>query len=142
MERPDRYSFQCGVLAGFGEMVGMGVKALALSHPLDSAEERDALIPFVREDCRRYGNRFYAEDELLTCDLFPASQSEGRFFLLLYREPHVLEQYLRLKERKRSLLAERAYFGGNRTQIALEFGRLLSYGDDVIRRLIAENREG
>ena len=46
-----------------------------------------------------------------------------------------------LKERKANLVAERAYFGGNRSQLAWEYGRLLSYPDEAIRRLISDNPE-
>ena len=38
-------------------------------------------------------------------------------------------------------MAERAYFGGNRSQLAWEYGRLLSYPDEAIRRLISDNPE-
>ena len=141
MQNIDLYSFQCGAIDCFNEMVSVGVKTLALSHPADSAEARDALIPFVQENCRKYGNQFYIEDELILTDLFPTANNRGKFMILLYRENHVLEQYLRLKERKKALLAERAYFGGNHTQIAFEFGRLLSYDDETVRRLIAENTD-
>ena len=34
-----------------------------------------------------------------------------------------------------------AYFGGNRTQIAREYGRLLSYGDETVRTLLENNGE-
>ena len=53
----------------------------------------------------------------------------------------MLEEYLRLKERKAALVAEGAYFGGNRSQVAWEYGRLLSYPAESIRRLIAENTD-
>ena len=112
MQNIDPYSYQCGVIDCFNEMVRSGVKALALSHPMDSAAERDALIPFARSCCHQYGNQLYIED-----------------------------QYLRLKERKANLVAERAYFGGNRSQLAWEYGRLLSYPDEAIRRLISDNPE-
>ena len=37
MQNIDPYSYQCGVIDCFNEMVRSGVKALALSHPMDSA---------------------------------------------------------------------------------------------------------
>ena len=141
MQSIDSYSYQCGFIDCVNEMIQAGVKALALSRPMDSREERDALVPFARESCRRWGNRLYIEDEPLLTDLFPVSMNQNRHNILLYRADHVLEQYLRLKERKRALLEEKAYFGGNRAQIAWEFGRLLSYPEEVIRRLMAENPE-
>ena len=141
MQSIDSYSYHCGFIDCVNEMIQAGVKALALSRPMDSREERDALVPFARESCRRWGNRLYIEDEPLLTDLFPVSMNQNRHNILLYRADHVLEQYLRLKDRKRALLEEKAYFGGNRAQIAWEFGRLLSYPEEDIRRLIARNPE-
>ena len=37
MRNIDSYSYQCGVIDCFNEMVYAGVKSLALSHPMDSA---------------------------------------------------------------------------------------------------------
>ena len=141
MQNIDSYSFQCGTIDSFNEMIGAGLKALALSHPADTAAERDALVPFARDACRRYGTKFYIEDSPLVTDLFPLSRVRGKFLLLFYAADHILDQYLRLKERKSALIAERAYFGGNRSQIAWEFGRLLSYSQETMRRLVAENPE-
>lgn len=106
MRNIDSYSYQCGVIDCFNEMVYAGVKSLALSHPMDSAEERDALLPYARELCQRYGNQLYIEDEPLLSDLFPLSLNRGKHNILFYRAGHVLEEYLRLKERKAALVAE------------------------------------
>ena len=141
MQMIDPYSYQCGVMDCFCEMVRAGVKSLALSHPMDTAAQRDALLPYARELCGRYGNRLYIEDEPLLTDLFPVSLNRGKHNILFYRAGHVLEEYLRLKERKTALVAEGAYFGGNRSRVAWDFGRLLSYPAESIRRLIAENTE-
>ena len=141
MQSIESYSYHCGFIDCVNEMIRAGVKALALSRPMDSAAERDTLVPFARESCQRWGNQLYIEDEPLLTDLFPVSMNQNRHNILLYRADHVLEQYLRLKDRKRALLEEKAYFGGNRAQIAWEFGRLLSYPEEDIRRLIARNPE-
>ena len=98
MQNIDPYSYQCGVIDCFNEMVRSGVKALALSHPMDSAAERDALIPFARSCCHQYGNQLYIEDTPLLTDLFPLSLNQGKFNILFYRAGHILDQYLRLKE--------------------------------------------
>lgn len=141
MQNIESFSYQCGVIDCFNEMVHAGVKNLALSRPMDSAAERDALLPFARESCGRYGNQFYIEDEPLITDLFPVSMNLGKYNILLYRADHILEQYLRLKAWKNSLVQEKVYFGGNRAQIAWDYGRLLSYPEEAIRRLIADNPE-
>ena len=141
MQTIDPYAYQCGVMDCFCEMVRAGVKSLALSHPMDTAEERDALLPYARELCQRYGNQLYIEDEPLLTDLFPASLNRGKHNILFYRAGHVLEEYLRLKERKAALVAGGAYFGGNRSQVAWDFGRLLSYPAEAIRQLVEENND-
>lgn len=141
MQNLDAFSYQCGVIDCFNEMVYAGLKTLALSRPMDTAQERDALIPFARESCQRYGTKLYIEDEPLLTDLFPISMNLGKHNMLLYQADHILDQYLRLKRWKESLVREKVYFGGNRTQIAWDFGRLLSYPDEAIRRLIADNQE-
>ena len=109
MQNIDPYSYQCGVIDCFNEMVRSGVKALALSHPMDSAAERDALIPFARSCCHQYGNQLYIEDTPLLTDLFPLSLNQGKFNILFYRAGHILDQYLRLKERKANLVAGRGH---------------------------------
>ena len=141
MQNIDAFSYQCGVIDCFNEMVHAGLKTLALSRPMDSSQERDELIPFARESCQRYGNQLYIEDEPLLTDLFPVSMNLGKHNMLFYRADHILDQYLRLKHWKADLVREKVYFGGNRTQIAWDFGRLLSYPDEAIRRLIADNQE-
>ena len=141
MQTIESYSYQCGFIDCVNEMLRAGIKTLALSRPMEAAAERDALVPFARESCRRWGNQLYIEDDPLLTDLFPVSMNRGKHNILLYRAGHVLEQYLRLKARKKALMEEKAYFGGNRSQIAWEFGRLLSYPEEVIRRLMEENRE-
>lgn len=141
MQPIDSYSYHCGAIDFLNEMVHAGVKTLALSRPLEDSAQRDALLPFSRQCCEKYGTKLYIEDLPLLTDLFPLSMNVGKCGILFYREGHILEQYLRLKERKKALLAERAYFGGNRSQLAMEFGRLLSYPVEQVRRMIAENRE-
>ena len=141
MHTIDPYSYQCGVIDCFNEMVAAGVKALALGHPLDTRAERDALIPFAHDVCKRYRTKLYPEDDPLITDLFPAAQSRGKFNLLFYAADHIIEEYIRLKERKAALVAERAYFGGNRTQLALSYGRLLSYSPETVRGLIEANQD-
>ena len=141
MQSIDSYSYQCGFIDCVNEMIHAGVKPLALSRPMDSAAERDALVPFAQESCQRWGNQMYIEDEPLLTDLFPLSLSRDKHNILFYRAGHVLEEYLRLKDRKAALVAEGAYFGGNRTQVAWDLGRLLSYPAEAIRSLIAGNTD-
>ena len=141
MREIDTYSYRCGVMDCFCEMVRAGVKALALSHPVHSRAEWEELGPFAAKIAAQYGVKCCPEAEPLVTDLFPLSATRGKFLYLFYRADHVLEEYLRLKERKASMVAGRAYFGGNRTQIAREYGRLLSYSPETVRALLEANRD-
>ena len=51
----DSFSYQCGVIDAFNEVVKAGVKRIALSHPTDTLAECQALIPFSEQICRQYG---------------------------------------------------------------------------------------
>ncbi len=141
MREIDPYSYSCGVMDGFCEMVASGVKALALSHPIDARDTWEALSPFAHSIARQYGVQCYAEEAPLITDLFPAHISRDKFLYLFYSQDHTLAEYLRLKDHKASMVATMAYFGGNRTQIAREFGHLLSYSPERIRTLIEANED-
>lgn len=135
----ESFSFHCGVIDAFCEMVSAGVKGMALSHPLESRETMEALLPFALETAERYGVRCHVEEAPLVTDLFPLAATEEKRLLIFYREDHTLGEYLRLKERKAAMVADRAYFGGNRARVAREYGRLLSYGEETVERLLEKN---
>ena len=139
MQNLDPYSYRCGVIDCFNEMVAAGVKSLALSHPVDTQEELDALVSYAHESCRRYHTKLYPECAPLVTDLFPAGLNRGKYNILFYQADHVIEEYIRLKERKAGMMESGAYFGGNRSRLAWDYGRLLSYPEETIRRLIQEN---
>ena len=77
MQDLDLFSYRCGVIDCFNEMVAAGVKGLALSHPVDTREELDALVAYAHESCRRYHTKLYPECDQLVTDLFPASLNRG-----------------------------------------------------------------
>lgn len=135
----DWYSYQCGVIDCFNEMVKAGLKPLALAHPCDTPEQRAALLPFCGEICARYGNLYYPEDEMLITDLFPARMNAGKFNILFYRDPAVFEAYRQLKRDKQALVEGHLYRGAARHEIALRMGALLGYPREGCERLIREN---
>ncbi|MDD3192256.1 MAG: hypothetical protein PHE47_00120 [Oscillospiraceae bacterium] len=141
MKPIDHYSYQCGVIDCFNEMLRAGLKRIALSHPASSAGERDVLIPFSREICQKYGTHFYVEDQPLLTDLFPISLNLGKFHLIYWKEEADLAEYLKIKADKERLILQKAYTGESRRQIARRFGLLLSYPATGIDRLILENLE-
>lgn len=141
MKKLDGYSYQCGVIDAFNEVVRTGVKRIALSHPVDTKEEMMELIPFSQQICQQYGNRFYLEESPLLTDLFPISLNKGKYNIIYYRQEEDIRQYLVLKKRKQQLLEQQAYQGEARRQIAVEYGRLLSYSPEAIERYLAQNEE-
>ncbi|MEE0210602.1 MAG: hypothetical protein UEP78_00880 [Negativibacillus sp.] len=141
MKKLDGYSYQCGVIDAFNEVVRAGVKQIALSHPVDTKEEMMELIPFSQQICQQYGNRFYLEESPLLTDLFPISLNKGKYNIIYYRQEEDIRQYLALKKRKQQLLEQQAYQGEARRQIAVEYGRLLSYSPEAIERYLAQNEE-
>ncbi len=135
------WDYQCGVIDAFNEIVRAGVKKLALSHPVATQKEAEQLIPFVEQITAHYQTKWKLEKELLITDLFPYSANQGKIVFLFYEDPVVFETYLTLKQRKQALLEKNAYTGSKRREIACCFGRLLSYSEEAIARLIDENSE-
>lgn len=132
----DRYSYELGVTDCFCEMVAAGLKTLAMSHPCDTREERDSYLNGTQKICEKYGVKYYPEDEAFLTDLFPAELNRDKYNYLFYRTDDVLEQYLALKDRQKELVRNGAYTKLERYELAKAFGRLLSYPEEGIERLI------
>lgn len=139
MEEKD-YWIHCGVMDAFCEITAAGVKKLALSHPLNSKEELEELLPYATELCAKYGIHLYKEEQLLITDLFPYSMNKGKCNILFYKEERVLTAYLKLKERKQNAL-ENGTYDEERIPIALAFGELLSYEKNSCLKKIQMNTE-
>ncbi len=135
----DPYSFNCGVIESFCEVVAAGVKPLAISHPFATPEERDSYLPFVREMQKKYGIVFLPEDDLLVTDLFPVEACRGVSVFLLAGRQSMLEQYQELRDQKAWQLRRENYKGNSRKKIAKDFGRLLGYSTEAIAQKLAEN---
>lgn len=141
MKEIDLYSYQCGVMDAFNEVVRAGVKRLALAHPCDTIEQRDGYLDYARQLCEKYGNHMYVENDSLLTDLFPISLNKDKYNIVFARDPKDLELYVELHDRKKKLLEKGLYHGEERKQLAVDFGQLLSYSDEAIERLIASNTE-
>ena len=141
MKELDGYSYQCGVIDAFNEVVRAGVKRIALSHPVDTKEEAMELIHFSQQNCQQYGHHFYLEESPLVTDLVPIALNKGKYNIIYYRQEEDIRQYLALKKRKQQLLEQQAYQGEARRQIAVEYGKLLSYSPEAIERYLAQNEE-
>lgn len=141
MREIDKFSYKLGAAECFCEMVRAGVKRLALAHPCDTREERDSFLPEFEKLCAEYGLSMYCEDKGFLTDLFPVSMNKNRFNVLFYDEDTALQEYLALKAEKEQLAEAGAYTGEGRHQIAYRYGKLLSYTDERIEKLIRENLE-
>ena len=84
--------------------------------------------------------KLYVEDEAFLTDLFPLSLNQGKYNALFYQEDSALQEYLALKGEKKAALAQGTY-GQARRDIAWRYGRLLSYTEEGIQRLLESNTE-
>lgn len=141
MKSIDNYSFMCGVINCFNEMVYADLKQMALSHPSSDIEVLREFLPYSNEACKSYGTKLYLEEDMLTTDLFPKSMTEGMKVIIYYKHDEVLQKYLSLKEKKNKLVENNEYISDARYQIAYEFGKLLSYPDSGITDHLNENTE-
>ena len=135
MERQiDQRSYKLGSFGAFVEMVGVGVKTLALS-AATSPDEMDALVGEAQRIAKEEGVMIYRETDLIVTDLFPADVALGKHVLLIYKDT-TLDRYLALKQQKAELINSGAYTAKARKDIARQFGKLLSYPDVIIEEKI------
>ena len=137
----DHFSYRCGVIDCFNEMVRAGLKPMALAHPCPTPAERDRYLPFCGEICRRYGTKFFPEDALLLTDLFPLSANRGTYNIIFYRDEAVRRAYEALKAEKAALQAAGQYRGEPRRRLACRLGALLGYPEADCLRMIAANAD-
>jgi hypothetical protein len=126
MQKPiDQRSFRLGSVSTFSELVGVGVKKLALSSALLPAEMDDMASDIVRI-AKGFGVETYRESDLIVTDLFPADVATGKDVMLLYIGS-TLDEYKALKKHKAKLVKSGKYKGEARKDVAIQFGKLLSY---------------
>lgn len=137
----DWFSYRCGVIDCFNEMVRAGLKPMALAHPCSTPAERDQYLPFCGEICRQYGTTFFPENEMLLTDLFPLSANRGTYNIIFYRDEAVRRAYEALKAEKAALQAAGQYRGEPRRRLACRLGALLGYPEADCLRMIAANAD-
>lgn len=136
----DTYSFRCGVIDAFSEVVHAGVKRIAFSHATTDYQLFLDDIAYARITCQKYDTKMYVEEEMLTTDLFAKSTSYHHYVVILYLHDEDLESYLALKAKKRACQAAGTY-DQHRHEIATALGKLLSYSDDRIEAFIKQNHD-
>jgi hypothetical protein len=127
-------SYFAGVTSTFAEVVALGCKRLALSTPY-SKEELELMLEPTKMIAEEQGVFLFVEPNLLLTKLYSSRLTEGKTVILLVRDQNVLDDYFALKKLKeKSVLTETP--DELEIEIAERFGRLLSYDDVTIERLI------
>ncbi len=132
----DQRSYDLGVIGAFSEVVSYGIKRLALSAAM-SPDRMSALIDEALAIADRHGVSTYLEKDFLVTDLFPPEVTEGKHVLLIYTGA-TGDEYQALKAQQATLLAEGRYEGEARAEVARAMGRLLSYPEPTIDRMLSE----
>ena len=130
----DARSYRLGGIGAFSEMVGAGVKKLALSAALDP-DEMDALVEDATRIAEENGAEIYRETDFLVTDLFPAELTDGKHVLVI-SSAETREEYMALKAEKVRLVEAGEYEGEARREVARSFGALLSYSQEKIEALL------
>ena len=141
MRQIDQFSKVVGSMLAFNEMIKCGCKHIALGTPTSDPLVRDEYMEHAVVICEEAGTKCCPENGGLITDLFPVSMNKGKYNILFYEEDIYRDLYFSIKERKERLVNENRYSGKERAMLAYEFGRLLSYSDAAIKRMIAENPE-
>lgn len=139
MRSIDPYSYHCGVMDSFCEIVGAGVKPMALSHPFASPEERAGYREYAEAMAARYGVFLLEEDNLPVTPLFPAEVCEGASVFLFAGSEAIVRQYTALRDRVAGLRQAGQYDVPARKAAARELGSLLGYKAGTVERMIAAN---
>jgi len=133
----DERSYQLGVIGAFAEVVGVGVKTLALSSAM-SPEDMDALIDEAQVIVARNNASCTLETDFLVTDLFGEEVTAGKHVLFIYTGS-TWDEYQALKAQKKELVDTDAYEGEARKDIARGMGRLLSYPEERIEAMLSES---
>ena len=131
------YSYHAGINTAFAEVVGAGCKKLALSATYEP-DFANKMMAATEHAAKEYNVLLHVEENLLVTKLFPADVAKDKVVIMILQNQEVLYEYLTLKEIKKKSNSE-----GNpdemEVEIARQFGKLLSYDDASIERLLSKN---
>ena len=131
----DWRSHQLGAMTAFAEVVENGCKRLALSSPM-TGEQFDSVIEDIREIAGKRNLVLYVDDEFLETVLFDHEPIRGKTVIHIVAEQATVDEYLGLKEKKRMHAEAGTLTDDVEHEVAWGLGRLLSYDDDSIKRLL------
>lgn len=132
------YSYYAGTISTSTEFVSYGCKKLALSATM-SDEELAVLLPHAEQKAEEYGIPIYVEKDLLVTPLFSPTIALGKTVILFAYNQDVLDEYFAIKA-FREKAVEVGRLRDVEEELAWRFGRLLSYTDDAIERLLSEEK--
>jgi len=139
LDKLDRRSYNLGMIYAFSEVVGSGVKRLGLSPPL-TEDEYDNVIDDTRLIADEYGVTLHTDRDFLETLLFNPEYTRGRIVIHLADSRETLDEYLRLKERKRRLEESGELTRMKKVEIARGLGALLSYSEEAVDGLLEKPR--
>ena len=131
-------SFHLGMIYAFVEVVASGCKRLALSPPMandELQEVSDSALAIAAE----YGVLTHTDDDCLETRLFNPAFTRDKHVILFVADRAALDEYLALKELRARSLAD-GTLADREEEIARGFGRLLSYSDKAVGRLLEHPR--
>jgi hypothetical protein len=134
----DRLSYCLGMNFAFSEVVGSGVKPLALSPPLERHEAQVLLVP-TRAIADEFGVLLEVEEDCLTTRLFDPAFTAGKTTFLMAADLGILDAYAALK-RDAGSARSRGTTQAEEEEIARRFGRLLGYSDAAVEGLLRNPR--
>jgi hypothetical protein len=133
----DLHSYYAGITMAFAEVVGAGCKQLALSSPY-SHEIAQEMFEASEYAAKEYGVELMVEPELIVTKLFSSDIAKDKTVILIARDQSVLDEYKMIKKLKKYSDEE-----GNpddlEVEIAQRFGKLLSYDEAIVNRLLEKN---
>jgi hypothetical protein len=134
----NRDSYHIGMIYAFAEIVGSGVKPLALSPPM-TREVHNRIKNPIKIIADEYGVHVLVDEDFLTTKLFNPAFSEGKVVVHLAKDASILDRYRRLKELKARRQRE-GKLGDAEDEIARELGRILGYDEPTIEGLLRKPR--
>jgi hypothetical protein len=126
------------MIYAFAEVVGSGVKPLALSPPM-TREEYNRIRNPIQMIADEYRVHVLVDEEFLTTKLFNPAFTEGKVVVHFAKDASILDRYKRLKELKARKQKE-GKLGESEDEIARELGRILGYDELTIEGLLRKPR--
>jgi len=126
------------MIYAFAEVVGSGVKPLALSPPM-TREEYNRIRNPIQMIADEYRVHVLVDEEFLTTKLFNPAFTEGKVVVHFAKDASILDRYKRLKELKARKQKE-GKLGESEDEIARELGRILGYDESTIEGLLRKPR--